>query len=57
MQKSFNSKLQNVSLFEDSSLAGLKKKYLTAMVRKKEIYNKLNLIQKVRDSINRSEDR
>ena len=57
MQKSFNSKLQNVSLFEDSSLASLKKKYLTAMVRKKEIHNKLNFIEKVRNSINRSEDR
>lgn len=56
MQKSFNSKLQNVSLFEDSSLASLKKKYLTTMIRKKQIHSKLNFIEKVRSSINRSED-
>lgn len=35
MQKKFNKKLKNVSMFEDTTLHRLKKNYLDTMVKKK----------------------
>ena len=52
MQKKFTKKLKNVSMYEDSTLKRLKKSYVDTMVKKKEIHDRLNYIEKVSASIN-----
>lgn len=52
MQKKFNKKLNNVSMYEDNTLVKCKKNYLDSMIKKKEIFDKLNYIEKVGASIN-----
>ncbi len=57
MQRNFNKKLKNVSMFEDSTLNRLKKGYIDSMVRKKVIHDRLTYIEKVSASINQSGDK
>lgn len=52
MQKKFTKKLKNVSMYEDSTLKRFKKSYVDTMVKKKEIHDRLNYIEKVSASIN-----
>lgn len=51
MQKKFNKKLKNMEQIEDSSLARMKKHYVDNVLRRKEIFDKLNYIEKIGQSI------
>jgi len=51
MQRKFNKKLKNVSMFEDSSLNKLKRNYINTMVRKKQMHDRLTYIEKIGSSI------
>lgn len=44
MQRKFNKKLKNVSMFESSSLSKLKKNYMNTMVKKKQMHDRLAYI-------------
>jgi len=52
MQKKFNKKLNNVSMYEDTTLLKYKRNYLDSMIKKKDIFDRLNYIEKVSASIN-----
>lgn len=51
MQKKFNNKLKNVSMFENTTLSRLKKNYISTMVKKRQIHDRLTYIQRVGGSI------
>ena len=57
MQKKFNKKLKNVSMFENSTLHRFKKNYIDTMVKKKKIHDRLAYIEKVSASINETGDK
>jgi hypothetical protein len=52
MQKKFDKKLKNVSMFEGTTLSRLKRNYISSMVKKKAIHDKLNYIERVGQSVN-----
>lgn len=51
MQRKFNKKLKNASMFENSSLNNLKKNYMNTMVRKNRMHDRLAHIEKIGSSI------
>lgn len=54
MQKKFTKKIKNVSMFESSALAKFKKTYVFSILKKKEINNRLNYIEKVSSSVQKA---
>lgn len=57
MQKKFNKKIKNVSMFENSTLNRFKKNYIDTMLKKKKIHDRLAYIEKVSASINETGDK
>ena len=51
MQRKFTKKLKNLTMYEDNTLKRLKKTYLDAMVKKRQINDRLNEIEKLNVSI------
>lgn len=57
MQKRFTKKLKNLTMYEDTTLKRLKKTYLDTMVKKRQINDRLNDIEKLNASIDATEEK